>query len=467
MPYNSSTGLVTAPVTIADAYAAFGAPIPEDGMMLPHILGRYIKNNPSKIRMFARFKPVCHTDIFASNPGKNNDWWKAKYKGHSIGRNGDCGIYIPVPSSDENSWQHCADEGQRAQYIPPEGGMDAAFRLADMAGYSSKATCPFELSMPKSFVLSNKTDANAYLQASLNLHSRFGEDVAFDTRYNLTLADIFPDQDAELLTNGRFFTLAVWNKTKNKVVFLQHRRKLDANTGDELRIRLPLVKDNNAAILENLNAYYSSGDKIEIYAMFAGELANAVNINDDIRRSTYAPSNWRSLYFETKPKVELTAVWKETVTQVTMTGSFVDNNSVVVIDENGRGTIQVYRFMAGFKVSPSEGTPHIPVSVRLRVVSAVDPTDFICEDMDITPSNGMVVDADSSGAQREFNRTFPTCKFNDDTSSIYNGNYGGDKHEFNVEVSFHSGGYNISGKITGKLKLTKTGNNYTWTFTKS
>ena len=137
-------GKITAPVEIQDPYAALGVGRPSGG----YDLGSLIEQHHDRINRWARYKPVCHTDIFASVPGNKHypGWWKAAYTSQTEEHaDGNCGL-MPRTTGGGGARldfirRAVTDRGW--DYLYPKGGASEAYRLSDWAGYDHEALCPF------------------------------------------------------------------------------------------------------------------------------------------------------------------------------------------------------------------------------------------------------------------------------------------------------------------------------------
>lgn len=130
-----SNGIITAPVSIQDVQTAIG----DNSIDLSNLC------KSVKINKWSKMKPVIKNNIFASGINELAFWWR--------GDNGMSGFNIPVYTSIQNLL-NAIDTGGASQegkagiidwdYIPPTGGQDSAYRLADFNNYNHAAYSIFE-----------------------------------------------------------------------------------------------------------------------------------------------------------------------------------------------------------------------------------------------------------------------------------------------------------------------------------
>lgn len=123
MPYNSETGIISAPVSIDDVKRALGESSND--------LATLCKSE--NINMWAKYKPTCYPSSFP------DDWYKA--------RDGNYGISVPIYSNLESLYNAYFIDGDKDHdngysYERPSGGSAEPYRLGDFRGYNNKATSP-------------------------------------------------------------------------------------------------------------------------------------------------------------------------------------------------------------------------------------------------------------------------------------------------------------------------------------
>lgn len=150
MPYNSETGIISAPVSIDDVKRALGESSND--------LATLCKSE--NINMWAKYKPTCYPSPFPDN------WYEA--------RDGNYGISIPSYNNLESLYNAYFIDGDKNHnngysYKRPSGGSAEPYRLGDFRGYNNNATSPIY-----NFLVTKRATYNSGVSGSCGF--RVGED---------------------------------------------------------------------------------------------------------------------------------------------------------------------------------------------------------------------------------------------------------------------------------------------------
>lgn len=142
MPYNSDSGIISAPVSIDDVKQALGESSND--------LATLCKSE--NINMWAKYKPTCYPSPFPDN------WYKA--------RDGNYGISVPTYNTLESLYNAYFIDGDENHdngytYERPSGRSATPYRLGDFRGYNSRATSPIN-----GFLVTARATANSGVSGS-------------------------------------------------------------------------------------------------------------------------------------------------------------------------------------------------------------------------------------------------------------------------------------------------------------
>lgn len=159
MPYNSDSGIISAPVSIDDVKRALGESSND--------LATLCKSE--NINMWAKYKPTCYPSPFPDN------WYKA--------RDGNYGISVPNYSNLKSLYNAYFIDGDKNHdngysYERPSGGSAEPYRLGDFRGYNNKATSPIN-----GFLVTERATSNSGVSGSCGF--RFASSTGEDNRVNL------------------------------------------------------------------------------------------------------------------------------------------------------------------------------------------------------------------------------------------------------------------------------------------
>lgn len=129
MAYNSSTTIVSAPVSFTDVQNALGVSHTDLAALC----------TASTINKWAKYKPVVYPSVSSSNDGKgsvvNTSSSKQMY-----------GLTVPITSDPFSVYKR---GGGKWTYTKPSGGASSPYRLADFNGYRHNATPPIYTNFKK------------------------------------------------------------------------------------------------------------------------------------------------------------------------------------------------------------------------------------------------------------------------------------------------------------------------------
>lgn len=198
MAYDSSTGIITAPVSFRDVQRALGTS------------RRYLNElcTHQNINVWAKYKPVRFDQIDTTrHPNRDESWLNADKTWNSYAQwwryrkldvsesNYHCGFLTPLERSIS---ENIENELQSWQYLRPrgkdeEGTYFEPYRLTDFNQYYNRAICPFSITYPDRGVLSREL-VNGYYKDVVNgliMISRYTPIDISERTLNLTLNEIF------------------------------------------------------------------------------------------------------------------------------------------------------------------------------------------------------------------------------------------------------------------------------------
>jgi len=158
----NANGKIIAPVSMRDVQTTLGVNKYNVGELCV---------DPS-INIWAKYKPVVHTDIFAS-AGRDPIWWKAE--------NATRGIRMNVFNSITTLWQSIELGKTSWEHIKPTGGITSAYRLTDFNGYNHGAKSPIT-----SFAIDKEIEGSTggRINASIYYTNTVGDDsLSFEDLY--------------------------------------------------------------------------------------------------------------------------------------------------------------------------------------------------------------------------------------------------------------------------------------------
>ena len=202
MAYDPSTGIVTAPVSIADVKKALGVGRGDVGTLC----------RSTMINMWAKFKPVpCRRSGFIDttiqlsgsvwNTSVSEPWWRnTTHKSGSVYINSTYGIDAKRAYSLNSLFSGYSNWG----YDRPNGGIEEPYRLLDFLQYNHKAPQPLgSFSAPSSLIL---TDTEPW---SIDVAMMKNQDDD-NTRDYITAKDV-----ADALFGTAYFGFALIDKSNN------------------------------------------------------------------------------------------------------------------------------------------------------------------------------------------------------------------------------------------------------------
>lgn len=205
MAYDPSTGIVTAPVSIADVKKALGVGSGDVGTLC----------RSTMINMWAKFKPVpCRRSGFIDttiqlsgsvwNTSVSEPWWRnTTHKSGSVYINSTYGIDAKRAYSLNSLFSGYSNWG----YDRPNGGIEEPYRLLDFLQYNHKAPQPLgSLSAPSSMIL---TDTEPW-SIDVAMMKNQDDDDPISTRDYITAKDV-----AEALFGTAYFGFALVDKDNN------------------------------------------------------------------------------------------------------------------------------------------------------------------------------------------------------------------------------------------------------------
>lgn len=189
----NSNGIITAPVTTTDVSTVLGTGSHSLSTLCTH----------SSINPYAKYKPVKYSNPTPDRNGNDKYWWRAD--------DGLCGFTTQVCTS-LNEVLDYMKSGSSYSYVPPSGGQNSAYRLADFNGYNHQVVKSFFEAPELSGEVGVNFTNNVYLTILQSASPDYGNDfISFND-----LAPVSPTTGSNVVANDMYVAAHFISNSDNR-----------------------------------------------------------------------------------------------------------------------------------------------------------------------------------------------------------------------------------------------------------